>query len=161
MGLLADIGRVLIKLDEPKSGHIPNKETKTIIRLLKFIAEGGLYGGCVAILGIGLASFYTGWLGMAVIMLVFGILLYVFGNKQLSSILSDAGVKKKIAWERYSLGVGFLLIAIALMGLMDSISIQIPRPSPDPNWAAEGLVGFVLIVVSLLYIRFRRKRENE
>jgi len=44
MGLLADIGRMLIKLGENKPTSVSNEDIQKIIRFLKFIAQGGLYG---------------------------------------------------------------------------------------------------------------------
>ena len=156
MGILADIGRVLIKLDESRSSQIPEKDVATIKALLKFIAEGGIYGGALAVIGIGLASYYAGWLGMTVIMLLFGITLLALGSIQLKSILKRAGEKTRTAWERYLLATGFLLIALALMGLLDSIPFT-PSPIPDPNWVAKGAVGLGLTIAGLIWVKARHR----
>jgi hypothetical protein len=145
------------KLDEPELGSISNEDVKKMIKLLKFIAEGGLYGGLLAILGIGLASLYAGWMGMAVIMLLFGVILFWLGSKKLNSILSPGKEKTRIAWEGMLLALGFLLVAVALMGLIDRIGNQIPRPIPDPYWAVEGAVGMVLVIAGLLWVKAKQK----
>jgi len=144
------------KLDEPELGSISNEDVKKMIKLLKFIAEGGLYGGLLAILGIGLASLYAGWMGMAVIMLLFGVILFWLGSKKLNSILSPGKEKTRIAWEGMLLALGFLLVAVALMGLIDRIGNQIPRPIPDPYWAVEGAVGMVLVIAGLLWVKAKQ-----
>lgn len=154
MGLLADIGRALIDLDKQRPSHIENKDIETIERLLRFIAEGGLYGVTLAILGIGLASFYSGWLGMAVIILLFGIMLFALGSKQLRSITGEAA---RIAWERFVLSIGFLLIAVSIMGLLDNIAFQIPKPTANPYWVVEGAVGITLTVGALIWIKTRHR----
>lgn len=154
MGLLADIGKVLIELDGSGSSKIQEKDIETIKKLLKLIAEGGIYGGALAVIGIGLASFYAGWLGMTVIMLLFGITLLVLGSIQLRKILQHAGEKTRIAWERYLLTTGFLLIALALMGVLDSLNFK-PSPIPDPNWIVKGAVGLVLTVAGFIWVKAR------
>ncbi|MCX5637081.1 MAG: hypothetical protein NTX52_05225 [Planctomycetota bacterium] len=157
MGILANIGRILLKLGEPRSGQITNEDIEIIKKLLKFIAQGGLFGGVLAVLGIGIASFYAGWIGMAVIMLLAGYIMFVLGSKELNNILNPNGVKKRIAWEIMLLASGLLLVAVALMGLIDHIGNNIPRPSPDHNWVVEGAVGLVLTIAGLLWVKARQK----
>lgn len=137
-------------------GVIKVEDTK-INRLLQYIAEGGLYGGLLAVLGIAIASFYAGWMGMSVTMLLFSFILFVLGSKQLNGILGVGGIKTRIPWERVVLSLGVIALAIGIMGLVDRISNQIPRPSPDSNWAVEGAVGLLLIFAGVMWIKARKK----
>lgn len=147
------------KLGEPQLSSSSNEDIKKTIKLLKFIAQGGLYGGLLAILGIGVASLYAGWMGMAVVMLVIGIALFLLGNRKLDSILGPAKEKPRIAWGGMLLALAFFFGAIALMGLIDvTVGNRIPRPSPSPYWWVEGIVGVVLLGIAvLLQIRAKRK----
>jgi hypothetical protein len=129
--------------------------------LLKYIAEGGLYGGLLAVLGISIASFYAGWIGMSVILLLFGIILFVLGSKQLVGIMGKAGLRARMPWATVVLSLGVMLLAIGLMGLIDKISSQVPRPTLDSNWAVEGGIGFLLSVVGLVWLRLKRGKSNE
>ncbi|MFC1937785.1 hypothetical protein ACFLWY_04445 [Chloroflexota bacterium] len=134
-------------------------EDSKINGLLKYIAEGGLYGGLLAVLGISIASFYAGWIGMSVTMLLFGIILFVLGSKKLDGIIGEAGVKTKIPWATMVLSLGVMLLAVGMMGLVDSISSQIPRPTPDSNWVVEGGVGLVLTVVGLTWLKVKKREK--
>jgi hypothetical protein len=147
------------KLDEPELGPISNEDVKKITKLLKFIAQGGLYGGLLAILSIGVASLYAGWMGMAVVMLLFGVILFWFGSKQLIGILNPTKEKIRIARKEMLWPVGFFFGAIALMGLIDvTVGNRIPRPRPDPYWWVEGIVGAGLLVIAVL-LRVRAKQK--
>jgi len=153
MGLLADIGRVLIKLSENESLPISNEDIQKIIRILRFIARGAIYGSYFALLGIGLASLYAGWLGMAVIMLVVSSFLFVIESNKLSDIL---GIKKKTQWSQLILFIGVFLIAIAVMSFFDSITTEIPKPISIANWEVWGIIG-MLLTVGWLFFRFIRR----
>lgn len=147
------------KLDEAELGSVSNENGKKMTKLLEFIAQGGLYGGLLALLGISIASLYAGWTGMAVILLVFSMIFFWIGSKKLNSILSPGEEKTRIAWERMLLALGFFFVAIGSMGLIDRISNQIPRPIPPPNWVlgVEIAVGAMLIIASLLWVKAKQK----
>ncbi|MFC1983957.1 hypothetical protein ACFLVO_02980 [Chloroflexota bacterium] len=125
-----------------------------MLYLLRLIAEGGIYGVTLTVLAIGLASFYSGWLGMTVILLIFGIIFFILGIKQLRSI---TGEKTKITLDRLVLSIGLLLIAVSLMGLLDKLPFSIPKPTPDSYWVLEGAVGLVLTIGSLIWIKTRHR----
>jgi len=135
------------------------KEDSQSNKLLEYIAEGGLYGGIIAILGIGIASFYVGWMGVSVVMLLLGLLLFIFEGKKLNNILNPDGAKSIISWERYLLFPGMFFVLIALMGLIDHVKFGIPKPIPDPYWltGVEGAIGFVLTAIGFLLIKAGKK----
>lgn len=157
MGLIGDIGRLLIELIEDKSRTQTNEDTQKIIRLLGFIAQGIVYGSYFAILGIGVASLYAGWMGMALVMLFLAFLLFVLETRKLNNIL---GTKKKTQWNQLILSIGFFLIAIGIMGFIDNTTTEIPRPIPIPKWEVWGIIGLVLTVVWFCYWLRRRKKRD-
>lgn len=71
---------------------------------------------------------------------------------RLRKILSYDGKSGRIAWERIILSVGFLMIALALMGLLDSIPFD-PNPKPDQYWAVKGGIGLVLSIIGFIWIK--------
>ncbi len=142
------------KISEQKNDN-DNLNYSQANKLLKFIAEGGVTGGAIAIWAIGLAAFMSGWWGMAVVMLLFGFLLWILGSMQMKAILNESGKKVRFVWERPILGVGILLVAFAIMGGIDLISTGTPKPNLDPYWWWEGVIGIPLLVLGILFLKVR------
>ncbi len=146
-----------IKSDSILNKDINKFEDTTSTNLLKNMADGNLYGGLFAILGIAIAAFYAGWLGMSVVMLVFGLVIYMLESKQLQNILGVTAVNKRVPWRGIVLSSGIFLFAIGVMGLIDNFGNQIPQPIRDGNWKAESIIGICLIVVGIIWTKFRQK----
>jgi hypothetical protein len=150
------------KLDEGVSGSVSKEDVVKMTELLRFIAEGGLYGGLFAILSISIASFYAGWVGMAVVLLALAGLIFRFGRRKLDSILGLGEKKRGISWERGLLNVGLFLLVVALMGLVDRVVGNIiPKPIPSSSLviAIEGVIGFVLLVIAIWLFGVKGKRQ--
>lgn len=141
-------------------GAVSEEDVTKMNRLLTFIAQGGLYATLIAFLGISMASLYAGWMGMAVITLVIGVALFLFGGRKLKSIINPDEKKPKTDWKAVLLGLGFFFVAIALMALIDlAVGDQIPRPSHDPYWWLEGIIGLVLLVIAFSLFRVKQKQQ--
>lgn len=149
------------KSDEPELGSVSKEDVMKMNKLLTFIAEGGLYGGLFAIVSISIASFFAGWVGMAVVLLVLGIIVFRFGRKKLDDILGLDEEKRGISRERWLLFVGLFLLSVALMGLIDRIVGNIiPRPIPSSYLVitVEGVIGLVLLVIAVRLFRVKAKQ---
>jgi hypothetical protein len=159
MGLLANIGRALINLDEPCKESTSDKDTEIINRLLVNIAEGGISAGGLAVIGLGLASFYEGWLGMTIVLVLGGFAILILGRRELEKILYPENKKPMVRRGKAALNIGValgvVLMTIGLIWAIDKIPFPTPEPKYYPYWVILSVLGSGIAITTVSWITIK------
>jgi len=149
------LSTVLNKGNEEKIGQ--TEDVNKMTKLLKYIAQGGLYGSLFAIAGIAYAFFENNLIGASVVFFLASGVWFALGSKQLTDILNPSGEKLRRPWEELTLSIGIFLIAISLIELIDNIFVHTQEQILNVVMVSEGIIGIVLTITGFLWVKSKQR----